>query len=388
MLSEAGNDTRADGRGGVRGGTRSEGLTARAVGALAETARRDAARAEELRRLTDEVAAGITLAGFPRHFVPRRWGGTAGGFGALVTGTAAVAESCAGAAWCAALYAAHGRLAAYLPPEGQRDLWAGGPDVRISAAVVPPQGRAERQGDGWRLDGEWRPASGADHADWILLASWTEGAAGREHRVFAVPRAELTVLDTWHSAGLRGSGSTSVAAEAVHVPDHRTLTLDTLLVPQRDAARCHTVPYPMVAALVFAAPLAGIARAALREWTAGARRAANPHPAAHTVLSQASARIHTAGLLLDGAADRADRGEVGALAVAENRRDAATAAVLCREAVDALFLASGIGAQTPGSVLQRAWRDAAALAVHRTLDPDAAARGYAEAVLGTGGGPA
>ncbi|MFF2658196.1 oxidoreductase [Kitasatospora sp. NPDC058032] len=356
-------------------------MTAPAVAELAVLARRDAASAEAARRLTEEVAAGIRRAGFPRHFVPGRWGGTAGEFGPFVTAVAELAESCAGAAWCAALYASHGRLAAYLPPEGQRELWGDGPDARIAASVVPPQGRAERRGDGWRLDGLWRLASGADHAEWILLAAWTGSGSAREHRVLAVPRAELTVLDTWHSAGLRASGSTSVTAEGVRVPERRTLVLDTLLAPQQDAARCHTVPYPMVAALVFAAPLLGIARAALREWTVGARRAAVPHPAAHTVLSGASAKVRMAGLLLDGAAARADRGELNALAVAENRRDAATAAALCREAVDALFLAGGVGAQDSSSVLQRAWRDATAVAVHRTLDADAAARAYAGTVL-------
>ncbi|WP_380283213.1 oxidoreductase [Kitasatospora purpeofusca] len=363
------------------------GLTGPAVAELAGLARRDAVRAEAGRRLTEEVAAGIRRAHFPRHFVPSRWGGTAGEFGVLVTAVAELAESCAGAAWCAALYASHGRLAAYLPPEGQRDLWGDGPDVRIAASVVPPQGRAERLGDGWQLDGVWRLASGADHAEWILLAAWTGSEDAREHRVLAVPRADLTVLDTWHSAGLRASGSTSVSAEAVHVPGHRTLVLDTLLAPQEGAARCHTVPYPMVAALLFAAPLPGIARAALREWTAGARRAAVPHPAAHTVLAGASARIRMAELLLDGAAGRADRGEVTALAVAENRRDAATAAAVCREAVDTLFLAAGVGAQDPASLLQRAWRDATAVAAHRTLDADAAARGYAQAVLAAQDGP-
>ncbi|MER5352941.1 oxidoreductase [Kitasatospora sp. NPDC002551] len=362
------------------------GLTGRAA-ELAHLARRDAPRAEAGRRLTEEVAAGIRRAHFPRHFVPSRWGGTAGEFGDLVTAVAALAESCAGAAWCAALYASHGRLAAYLPPEGQRDLWGDGPDARIAASVIPPQGRAERRGDGWQVDGLWRLASGADHAEWILLAAWTGSEDAREHRVLAVPRADLTVLDTWHSAGLRASGSTSVSATAVHVPGHRTLVLDTLLAPQEGGARCHRVPYPMVAALVFAAPLLGIARAALREWTAGARRAAVPHPAAHTVLAGASAKVRMAGLLLDGAAGRADRGEVTALAVAENRRDATTAAALCREAVDALFLASGVGAQDPASVLQRAWRDAAAIAAHRTLDADAAARGYLDAVLAARGGP-
>lgn len=348
---------------------------------LAAIARRDALLAEDWRRLTPDVAAAVSTAGFPRHFVPRRWGGAAGEFGALVAGAAAVAEACGAAGWCAALYAAHGRLAAYLPAEGQREVWAAGPDARIAAAVVPPQGRATAYDGGWRLDGEWRPASGVDHADWVLLASWTPGGSGREHRIFAVPRSELSVLDTWHSSGLRGTGSNTVAADGVRVPDHRSFTLDTLLRPQTGAARCHTVPYPMVAALIFAAPLLGIARGALRSWTDERVGAASAHPAAHTVLARASAQIHSAGLLLADAAGRADHGEITPLAVAESRRDSVTAAGLCREAVDALFRASGMRAQSPDSELQRAWRDSTAAAAHGALDPDAAARAYAETVL-------
>ncbi|MCM3265201.1 oxidoreductase [Streptomyces thermoviolaceus] len=352
-----------------------------ADGDLLAAARRDASAAEQAGRLTPEVAAALTRAGFPRHFVPREQGGAAGEFGPLVTATATVAEACASTAWCAALFAAHGRLAAYLPPDGRREIWAGGPDRRIAAAVVPPQGRAVKERDGWRLDGTWRPASGVDHADWVLLASWVPAPTGREHRIFAVPRSELTVEDTWDACGLRGTGSNTVRAEGVRVPEHRSVPLQTLLRPQPGAARCHTVPFPMVAALIFAAPALGIARGALRAWTAERAGAPARHPATHTVLAEASARIHAAGLLLDGAAARADRGEITALTVAENRRDAATAATLCREAVDSLFRASGLRAHTPGSVLQRAWRDATTLASHGTLDTDAAARAYAEAVL-------
>ncbi|MFG3288752.1 oxidoreductase [Streptomyces sp. NPDC048179] len=348
---------------------------------LTELAREAALRAEEQRRLTPEVAAAITAAGFPRHFVPGRWGGAAGEFGALVTGVAEVAEACGSTAWCAALYAAHGRLAAYLPAEGQREVWERGPGARIAAAVVPPQGRAVAEGDGWRLDGEWRPASGVDHADWVLLASWTPGGAEPEHRIFAVPRSELSVLDTWHTSGLRGTGSNTVVADGVRVPGHRSFTLDAQLRPQPGAARCHTVPFPMVAALLFAAPLLGIARGALRTWIRERTAAASPHPATHTVLSRASAHIHGAGLLLGGAAERADHAEITALAVAENRRDATAAAALCREAVDELYRAGGLRAQSPDHPVQRAWRDATAAAGHATLDPDAAARAYAAAVL-------
>ncbi|MEV6947638.1 oxidoreductase [Streptomyces sp. NPDC051172] len=363
-------------------------VRARAIGELTEIARRDLGTTEERRKLTPEVAAAISHAGFSRHFVPRRWDGAAGHFASLVAAAAAAAEGCASTAWCAALFAAHGRLAAYLPAEGQRELWGRGPDVRIAAAVVPPQGTATPRDDGWLLAGEWRPASGVDHADWVLLASWTHGDAGREHRIFAVPRSQVSVLDTWRSSGLRGTGSNTVVADGVPVPGHRSFTLDTLLHPQADAARCHSVPYPMVAALIFAAPLLGIARGALRTWTAERAGAVALHPAAHTVLAGTSAQIHAAELLLGGAAGRADHGEITPLAVAENRRDATTAAALCREAVDTLFRASGLRAQSPDSAAQRAWRDATAVAGHGALDPDAAARAYTEAVLApTGGGP-
>ncbi|MGW2842994.1 oxidoreductase [Streptomyces sp. NPDC001493] len=348
---------------------------------LAEAARRDAWGAEERRKLGPDVAAALVDAGFPRHFVPARWQGRAGSFAGLLADASDVAENCAAAGWCAALYAAHGRLAAYLPEQGQRDLWAHGPDVLIAASVVPPQGKAEAVPGGWRLDGQWRLASGVDHADWVLLASWTPGPEGPEHRVFAVPREALSVQDTWYSVGLRGSGSNSVTADGVAVPAHRSFPLSALLQPLPDAARCHRVPYPMVAALIFAAPVLGAARAALRAWTAEYARAA-PRGAGHVpLLARASAQIHAAGLLLACAAERADRGEITPLTVAENRRDAATAALLCRETVDELFHASGMRGQNPDSPVQRAWRDVTTAAGHGALAVASAADAYADAVL-------
>ncbi|ROP55782.1 alkylation response protein AidB-like acyl-CoA dehydrogenase [Streptomyces sp. PanSC9] len=354
---------------------------------LVEVARQDAQAADERRRLGPQVAAALVDAGFPRHFVPVRWGGTAGTFTQLLADASAVAEACAAAGWCAALYAAHGRLAAYLPERGQQDLWADGPDVRIAASVVPPQGRATAVTGGWRLDGEWRTASGVDHAEWVLLASWTPGADGaREHRVFAVPREELSVLDTWVSVGLRGSGSNSVTADGIVVPAHRSFTLGALLTPLPDAARCHRVPYPMVAGLMFAAPVLGAARGALRAWADDCVQEGSRRPGQNLLLARASARLHAAGLLLEGAADRADRQGTTPLAVAENRRDAATAAAWCREAVDDLFHASGLRGQSPDSLLQRAWRDVTTAAAHGALGLDAAADAYADAALTRAGG--
>lgn len=64
---------------------------------LVEVARQDAQAADERRRLGPQVAAALVDAGFPRHFVPVRWGGTAGTFTQLLADASAVAEACAAA---------------------------------------------------------------------------------------------------------------------------------------------------------------------------------------------------------------------------------------------------------------------------------------------------
>ncbi len=357
------------------------------LAALRELARTSAPTLDESRRLTPELAESIRQSGFARHFVPRRRGGSAGTFATALAATAAVGEECAATAWCAALYAAHGRLASYLPEEGQADLWGAGPDVLVAAAIFPPSGEAADVPGGWRLTGRWRYASGVDHADWVLLACSTGAEGGREHRVFAVPRERCTVYDTWRTLGLRGTGSNSVGVEGVFVPAHRTFTLADLGRPT-GPERCHRVPAAMVAALQFVAPALGAARGALRDFTADL--AGRPLPdgrprhelaSVQDVLTCAGADVHMADLLLEKAAWRADRGHPAPLAVAENIRDGATAIRLCRSAVDRLLAASGTAVQSEDHPLQRRWRDVTAAASHATLDFEAASATYTRAVL-------
>ncbi|GAA4786023.1 acyl-CoA dehydrogenase family protein [Streptomyces ziwulingensis] len=367
-----------------------DGLTA-----LLQSARRDAALVEERRELTDDLSEGITRAGFTRHFVPRRWGGAAGDFTSLLRSTASVAEACASTAWCAALYAAHARLAAYLPEEAQRDLWAHTPDVRIAASVVPPQGTATAVPGGWSLSGRWSFASGVAHADWVLLASWTRSApcgahpdGQREHRIFAVPRAHLTIVDTWHTLGLRGTGSNAVQADGAHVPAHRSLLLTDLIPASAGGARCHAVPFPMVAGLQFAAPILGAARGALQAWVRGSREregsGSQEVPASakfQRALARSSGEIQAAQLLLEQAAHRADHETPTALNIAENQRNAAMAAEWCARAVDRLFRVQGVRGQAEGDPVQRHWRDVTAAAGHATLGFEMAATAYAQAVF-------
>ncbi|KUN95658.1 acyl-CoA dehydrogenase family protein [Streptomyces caeruleatus] len=354
----------------------------------AKAAGRDLDEMQAEHRLSTETATAVVAAGFARHFVPREFGGTAGRFSSLVSASAELARTCASTAWCATLYAAHGRLAAHLPAAGQRALWGDSPDVPIAASIMPPQGEAERTATGWRIRGRWAFASGVDHAAWLLLACRTQDAGRPEHRILAVPRSEVEVLDTWRSLGMRATGSHAVEVAGSDVPTHLTLTLDDLARPRPDADRCHAVPYLLVGALMFAAPVLGAARAALDEWSvdqAAGRAdgsAAGRSAEVERVLARSSAEIDAAQLLLERAADLADHGTVTDLLVARNRRDAVEAARMCAAATDRLFRAGGSRAHAADSVLQRCWRDVSTAASHAALGAQGAAAEYATAVLG------
>ncbi|MZD07179.1 hypothetical protein GTW43_19110 [Streptomyces sp. SID5785] len=354
-------------------------------------AARHARAAEESACLHPDVVAALPETGFARHFVPRRWGGAAGDFADAVHAVATVGESCASTAWCCALLAAHARLAAHLPEEAQAELWARSPDTAIAAAVVPPSGRLTRVSGGWLLTGRWSFASGVEHADWILLAVLDEGPVGPPgHRILLLPRRDVRVNRTWDSVGLSATGSHEVEVEGAFVPEHRSCLRDVLMagVGGPDAAPCHQVPYPLVAALLFCAPALGAARAALDAWVAlaGARGGA-ADPAVRQTLAACSGDIDAAALLLEAAAQRADRAARVPRAAfapeeaARNQRDASRAAALSADAVSRLFRSAGARALMRSNPLQRAWRDVHAVAAHATLQPGVAAASYARTVF-------
>ncbi|MGW7259269.1 acyl-CoA dehydrogenase family protein [Streptomyces sp. NPDC054834] len=334
-------------------------------------------------------------AGFARHFVPRRWGGREGGFADLITATALIAGQCPSAAWCGMLWAAHGRYAARLPEEGQRELWGKGPDTLIAAALTPPAGAARPVPGGWLLDGRWDCVSGVDLSHWVLLAAPVDdkvaagvspaGPAQAAAWVLAVPRSEVIVRDTWRSTGLRGTGSNSVDVRRVFVPDRRACPLGDVLaaVVEPGASPARQAPAHLAGGPMFCAPALGAARLALRSWTRWAttspagRPAALGDPAVRRVLARSAGEIDAVALLLDRAGASADAEPTAPRVEAVNRRDAAVAAELLVEAVERLFRTGGVHARDDTSEVQRAWRDTHTVAAHGALRLDAAAGAYA-----------
>jgi two-component flavin-dependent monooxygenase len=343
-------------------------LPADSIHTVARIAAKTAACAERERRLDPATVAALTDCGFPAWFVPRQWNGREGSFSALAKALALLGAADASAAWCAGLWAAHGRLAAHLPERAQQEIWGRSPRVRISSGLSPRGGRAERTADGWSLSGRWPCVSAVDSAEWLLLAATTT-EPGEPTRALAVPRAQVEVLDTWDTPGMRATGSHTVLVHGAPVPDHRSFPFERIMTGAHDAdapgrARCHRAPARLVGGLIFCAPAVGAARTLL---------GACPADWDPEALTRASGDIDTAELLLTEAARRADTDPcpTGDLAVARNHRDAALAAELLAGVVTRL-------PATPS--LDRARRDVLTLTTHAVLRVPSAAELYATAL--------
>jgi 3-hydroxy-9,10-secoandrosta-1,3,5(10)-triene-9,17-dione monooxygenase len=84
-----------------------------------------------------------------------------------------------------------------------------------------PAGIAKPVEGGFRLGGTWKYASGCEHCAWAFLGGTVEGSPD-DRRVFAVPRNDYRIVDTWHVPGLKSTGSHDITAADAFVPEHRT----------------------------------------------------------------------------------------------------------------------------------------------------------------------
>ncbi|MEX2206202.1 MAG: hypothetical protein WEF50_08250 [Myxococcota bacterium] len=82
------------------------------------------------------------------------------------------------------------------------------------------------------MSGRWGFASGIRQSTWVMTGCMLEQGdppapvtSGIPIRHFVVPRASVTVLDTWHVGGLRGTGSTDFTIDDLFVPNERSFLM-------------------------------------------------------------------------------------------------------------------------------------------------------------------
>ena len=183
-----------------------------------------AARAEAERRIPVETVQKMKDAGFFRVLQPKRWGGYQMDPQVFFDIQLTLAEGCMSTAWIYGVIAVHNWQIALFDLKAQEDIWRDDTNVLIASSYMPV-GKVVPVEGGFKFSGRWAFSSGCDHCDWVFLGGVVPPTAENpapDYRTFLVPRGDFKVLDTWHTFGLRGTGSNDIVVDDVFVPEYRT----------------------------------------------------------------------------------------------------------------------------------------------------------------------
>jgi alkylation response protein AidB-like acyl-CoA dehydrogenase len=241
------------------------------VKAIAPTLRRHTEEAETARRLSRPVVDAMRQAGLYHMARPQAFGGLELDPVSMFRVVEEVARHDSAAGWTLNLSLAVDSCLAWLPDAGAADILEGHLEVIFGTSFTPTGGQAIPVAGGYRLTGQWPFVSGAHDARWFLfLPRLMDGdqprrnAQGAPRQLWAfLPADQAIILDTWHTLGMRGTGSHDVALSDVFVPARHTAPL----VPLEQPGKAYEGPlyrltiWPPVA--LIAPPALGVARAAI-----------------------------------------------------------------------------------------------------------------------------
>src|SRR5688572_25600813 len=202
------------------------------------------ARSEEieaLRRLPADLVADLRAAGFFRMGRSRAKGGPQMTLPQHLEVIEVLAYADPSVGWCVKIGTDSGLLAEFLPPAASARLLPH-PDMITAGQFTSAHGTLERVDGGYLLNGRFPFGSGVTHADVVMSGgALTEngtpviGPGGLPEGRLAFCRADqVTVEDTWHTHGLRGSGSCHYRAEGVFIPEDQALRIEVALFAGRD----------------------------------------------------------------------------------------------------------------------------------------------------------
>ncbi|HEY0501650.1 MAG TPA: hypothetical protein VGD48_38290 [Kutzneria sp.] len=354
-----------------------------------------AEQAAETERSGDVVhAAAMAEAGLFCLFAP----GVRTELATAVEVFATLGRGCGSSAWVAMILSAGCALTALLDDEVRAEVWGENPLATV-ASVMAPTATAERVAGGWRVSGQWRPASGVRHAQWVLLG--VPVADGPMQAL--VSMRDTRILHTWSVSGMQGTASDTVVAEDVFVPDRRMLSLARAAVAGYGADRpdlpWSAVPIWALLPMIGIGPVLGMADAALGHAIDLVRgrgpiigteyRRAVDSPAVQIAVARASglidgARLHVDRSVRDLTVAMRERSGPDATVSARIRMDADIVSKNVRQAVALLLDVTGAGAFASAGPLQRVWRDLEVACRHRIFVPDSGRESYGRALLGLG----
>jgi alkylation response protein AidB-like acyl-CoA dehydrogenase len=344
--------------------------------ALADEIERD-------RRLPEQAVEALRQSGLFHLTVPTELGGLQADPITLAQVVEEIAAADGSAGWCVMIAAQNATFAGFMDRTAAAATVSSG---GILAGVARPIGRAVPTAGGYHVSGRWPFASGSSHADRFAAECLRyDGDSDQPQRDEAgnavsymalLPRAQVTIHDTWHTTGLRGTASNDFSAGAVLVPEP--------FVFRMFPPPWHPWPFYRSLPLLFVthgAHALGIGRAAVaatieaaqRKIGWGTSRPLAEQPRLQLQLAEAFVLVESAREHLHGATarlwDAAQRGEEPGRLNARVRLATSHAATASLRAVDLLHGALGTSAVFAGSPIERQFRDLRTASAHVMVGP-------------------
>jgi alkylation response protein AidB-like acyl-CoA dehydrogenase len=349
---------------------------------VAALARELAATTERERALPAALLDELRATGLMRAGAPAALGALEAPPASTLLGAETIARGDASAGWCVSIAATSSLLSAYLPEAGAAEIF--GDPHTIAAGVWAPRGKATIADGGVRVSGRWSFCSGISHSQWLfagcVLDDPSAGSAGPALRVVGLPTTELEILDTWHTSGLRGTGSHDAVAHDLFVPEDHVLSL--MGASPRIDTPLYRFPVFGFFALSIAAAALGNARGAIDDLgelaagktAQGSSRVLAERPATQAAVGEAEAALRAARALyyqaIEEAWEAAQQDGPVDVSLRLGLRLAATHGV--RTAADVARSMYDLGGGTSiyeSSPLQRRFRDAHTATAHFQVNP-------------------
>ncbi len=372
-------------------------LVSRAA-AMAPVLNERAPEAERLRRIPDETVEDLRRAGLVRTLRPAHYGGFEQDYRTFARVVREIGRGCASTGWCCGSWFSQAMTLTMFPAEAQDEVCLADPDAFIGSILVP-SALAEPVPGGWRVNGKWSFSSGVHAAGWMMAGATTPQ---KSTRAMLIPTSDMDILDTWHSVGLKGTGSTDTVARDVFVPEHRSISTSAYLFRSPIAPFIagpmakQTINSTHVASIIFAPAAVGNAQGFIDAFVEAAplrtitypRVKQSEHVGTQMRLAESALEADVAWMLLDRCYDEMEHhaatGHIPQFTRSRMRRDTAFAVNVSYRAIDRLYQVSGAHALMGANGLERRWRDAHAIISQPQMHFDYEAETWARLRLGLG----
>jgi alkylation response protein AidB-like acyl-CoA dehydrogenase len=187
---------------------------------------------ERIRHVPPEIANALAAAGLLQMYLPRPMGGPELAPLTVFRAIEELSRADGSVGWCAMIATDISLFMGWVPTDVGRRFCGEPADLR-GAGSLRPLGRAHLVDGGYRVQGQWNFASGIDHANRLYCTAIVMDGDKPQLTAQGMPRVRAmwlppdhaTVLDTWSTVGMRGTGSQDFVVDNVFVPSSDTCFL-------------------------------------------------------------------------------------------------------------------------------------------------------------------